>query len=99
MVAGATAYAMAVNLDRRIATMAKLHSAWNQIATEYDRLWNRVDDEDAQNQLEKILEREKEPSELATTEAPNDQDHLGKWQDRVFSLYHLTNQHEQSKSY
>ncbi len=89
----ATAYAMAVNLDRRIATMAKLHSAWNQIATEYDRLWNHTNDEDAETQLESIMEKEKEPSELATTDAPNDQKLLAQWQDRVFSLYHLTNQH------
>src|SRR5579862_4570910 len=42
------AYAMAVNLDGRIATMAKLHSAWNQIAADYDRLWNHTYDEDAE---------------------------------------------------
>jgi hypothetical protein len=92
-VAGATAYSMAVSLDRRTATMAKLHSAWSQIATEYDRLWNHASDEDAESQLEKIMEREKEPSELATTDAPNDQKLLEKWQDRVFSLYHLSGQH------
>jgi hypothetical protein len=93
LAAMATAYAMAVNLDRRIAIMAQLHSAWSQIAIEYDRLWNHASDEDAESQLEKIMEREKEPSELATTDAPNDQILLGKWQDRVFSLYHLTSQH------
>ncbi len=94
VVAGATAYAMAVNLDRRIATMARLHSAWREIATQYDRLWNHASDEDSESQLDKIMERENEPSELATTDAPNDQKLLGKWQDRVFSLYHLTTQHE-----
>ncbi|HYM06083.1 MAG TPA: hypothetical protein VEU11_05940 [Terriglobales bacterium] len=90
--AGATAYAMAVNLDRRIATMAKLHSAWAQIATEYDHLWNHAGDMEAEDQLEKIMESEKEPSELATMEAPNNQRLLGKWQGRVFSLYHLADQ-------
>jgi hypothetical protein len=39
------------------------------------------------------MRREKEPSELATTEAPNDQVLLGKWQEHVFSMYHLTGQH------
>jgi hypothetical protein len=43
--------------------------------------------------LNKILQSEKEPSEAATTDAPNDQELLGQWQDRVFSLYHLTGQH------
>ncbi len=93
LVAGATAYSMAVNLDRKIGTMVKLHSAWNVIAQDYDRLWNNAYSEEAEDQLDRILLAEKEPSELATTEAPNDQELLGKWQDRVFSLYHLTDQH------
>ena len=91
-VAGVTAYSMAVNLDRRIGTMAKLHSSWNQIAREYDRLWNHANDEDAEEQLDNIVQREKEPSELAATDAPNDQELLGKWEDHVFSLYQLTSQ-------
>jgi hypothetical protein len=93
MVALATAYAIAVNLDRRIAVMTQLHSAWSQIANEYAHLWNHTTDEDAESQLERIMGREKEPSELAIRDAPNDQELLGKWQDRVFSLNHLTSQH------
>jgi hypothetical protein len=92
IVAGITAYAMAVNLDGKIATMAKLHSVWSQIATQYDHLWNHASDHDAEQQLEKIIEREKEPSELATTGAPNDLKLLQKWEDRVLQLYHLTAQ-------
>jgi hypothetical protein len=60
---------------------------------EYDRLWNHTDDIDAEAKLDSIIGKEKEPSELAATEAPNDQKLLGKWQDRVFSLYRLTGQH------
>jgi hypothetical protein len=90
IVAAVTAYAMAVNLDGKVATMAKLHSAWSQIASEYDRLWNHASDDDAEQELDRIIGREKDPSELATTEAPNDQKLLGKWQDHVFKLYHLT---------
>ncbi len=93
VVAVATAYAIAVNLDGRIATMAQLHSTWSQIANEYDRLWNHVSEDDAESQLAKIMEREMEPSKLATTDAPNDQKLMAKWQDRVFTLYHLTSQH------
>jgi len=88
-VAAATAYSIAVNLDRRISTMAKLHSAWNTIAAEYGRLWNHTSDGDAADQLDRIIQSEHEPSELATTEAPNDQELLGRWQDRVFQMYHL----------
>ena len=93
LVAGITAYSMAVSLDRRIGTLARLHSAWNRIAQEYGRLWNHTSDQDAEDQMAKIIDMEREPSELATTDAPNDQKLLGKWQDRVFSLYHLTDQH------
>ncbi len=93
VVALATAYAMAINLDGKIWTMAKLHSAWTIIAQEYARLWSHTEDQDAEERLDKIIEAEREPSELATTEAPNDQKLLNKWQDRVFALYHLTGQH------
>lgn len=87
-----TAYAMAVNLDGRIATMAKLHSAWNQIATDYDRLWNHLYDEDAEIQLEEIFGRERESSELAATDAPNKPKLLAQWQQRVFALHRLEDQ-------
>ena len=93
VVAVLTAYSIAVSLDRRIGTMAKLYSSWSRIAKEYDRLWNHAHDEDAEDELVKIIQMETEPSELATTDAPNDQALLGKWQERVFSLYHLTGQH------
>jgi|WetSurMetagenome_2_1015567.scaffolds.fasta_scaffold477636_2 hypothetical protein len=89
----ATAYSMAVNLDARISTMAKLHSSWNRIAQDYSRLWGHTGDPGAEERLAEIAEMEREPSELATTGAPNDQKLLGKWQDHVFALYHLTGQH------
>jgi len=38
------------------------------------------------------MRRENEPSELAATEAPNDQQLLGKWQEYVFRMYHLSEQ-------
>jgi hypothetical protein len=91
--AGLNAYSLAVSLDRKVGTMAKLHSAWSRIATEYDRLWNHTYEENAESELDRIIQLEKEPSELAATDAPNDQELLGKWQDRVFNMYHLTRQH------
>jgi hypothetical protein len=92
IVALISAYSMAVSLERKISTMAKLHSAWNRIAQEYDRLWNHTGDPDAESRLESIIQLEREPSELATIDAPNDQKLLGLWQDRVFDLYHVTEQ-------
>jgi hypothetical protein len=93
IVAASTAYAMAVNLDGKIATMIKLHSSWNVISTRYDSLWNHTYEDDAEDQLNQIAQSEREPSEIATTDAPNDQQLLGKWQDRVFAMYHLTSDH------
>jgi hypothetical protein len=90
--AGMMAYAMAINLDRLVATTVKLHCMWRDIATSYDRLWNHAYDDDAEEQLNEIISRETEPSELAVTEAPNDQKLLRKWEDHVFELYHLTGQ-------
>ena len=73
--------------------MAKLYAAWSRISTDYERLWNHAYDEYAETQFDAVNQREIEPSELAATDAPNDQTLLGKWQERVFSMYHLTDQH------
>ena len=89
IVAAATAYAMAVNLDGRIRTMAKLQSSWSQIASRYDTLWSHLYDDDAEEELQDIIDREREPSEIAATSAPNNEALLRKWQDRVFSMHHL----------
>ena len=35
------------------------------------------------------MEREKEPSELAITSAPNDPKLLEQWEDHVLRMYHL----------
>ncbi|MDQ2901218.1 MAG: hypothetical protein M3Y07_15680 [Acidobacteriota bacterium] len=91
VVAGAKAYLMALNLDSRISTMAKLHAAWTRIANEYSRLWNHTYDDNAENHFSDIIQMENEPSELAIAGARNDQELLGKWRERVFALYHLTN--------
>jgi hypothetical protein len=92
-VAVASAYSIAVRLDGKISTMAKLHSTWGRIMVEYERLWTHPDAEDAEDRLNKIIESEEEPSELATTEAPNDQKLLGKWQDHVFAMRGIGNLH------
>ncbi|MSV35924.1 MAG: hypothetical protein EXQ47_10055 [Bryobacterales bacterium] len=92
-VALANAYSMAVNLDRKTKTMSTLHASWNRIGADYGRLWSHTYSDDAEEQMYEIVERAREASELATTEAPNDQKLLGKWQDRVFALHNLTGQH------
>ena len=92
VVAVLTAYSIAMGLDRKIGTMAKLHSTWNMIAVEYQRLWSHTYSDDAEEQLYALIQREREPSELATMEAPNNQKLLGEWQEHVFEMYHLTRQ-------
>jgi len=84
-----TAYSMAVNLDGRIATMAKLHSLWSQLATDYDRLWNHTYDDDAEDTLDEVIGRERDASELAATDAPNKKELLEKWQQHVFDSHQL----------
>jgi hypothetical protein len=86
VVAAASAYSIATGLDGRVRTMAKLHSTWNEIATLYDRLWNHTGDSDAERQLANIIEREREPSEMALLFAPNDESRLDKWECRVFAM-------------
>ena len=78
-----TAYSIAVNLDRKAVTMAKLHSTWNQLAAEYDRLWNHCHEDDADAQFESLLKRGRDASEIGSTEAPYDEGLIEKWQDRV----------------
>lgn len=69
VVALVNAYSIAVGLDRKAKTMARLHSDWAQIANDYGRLWSHTDDEDAEARLDELIRQEKEPSELATTDA------------------------------
>jgi hypothetical protein len=89
VVAAATAYAIAANLDGRIATVAKLHATWGQIAMLYDRLWQHLEAPDGDRQLQHLIEREREPSELAAAGAPYDKRLLAQWQTYVFQMYHL----------
>lgn len=92
-VAAMTAYSIAVQLDSKIGTMAKLHSTWNRILAEYENLWNHAYAADTEEQLSRIIQMEQEPAELATTEAPDDEKLLEKWQNRVFILRGVMDSH------
>jgi hypothetical protein len=85
------AYSIAVGLDRKAATMAKLHSSWYELATGYEKLWNHWRSEDAEVSYAELVNRERDVSQMATTEAPNDQKLLGKYQDVVLKQHHLGN--------
>ena len=90
IVAVATAYSMAINLDGKLGTMAKLHASWNSIAVDYSRLWSHTYADDAEQELDQIVGRARESSELATTDAPNLPKLLDKWEGYVFAMHHLT---------
>jgi len=89
IVAILTAYSIAVGLDRKAITMARLHHGWNEIASSCDRLWNHAYEESAESTFEDIARKERELSEVAATEAPNDPNRMDKWQEQVFRQYHL----------
>lgn len=72
--------------------MAKLHASWNSIAADYSRLWSHAYADDSEKELEEIIKRARESSELATTDAPNDPKLMDKWESYVFSMHRLTGQ-------
>lgn len=53
--------------------MAKLHYSWSQLSADYARLWNELSEDDALKKFHDLIYRERDLSELATTDAPNDQ--------------------------
>ncbi len=83
------AYSSAFGLDSRMRSMAKLYSQNSQLASDYERLWNNVYADDAASILDGLIRRDREISETATTEAPNDQKRMGRWQDYVFTQHGL----------
>jgi hypothetical protein len=98
IVALLSAYTIAVNLDVTIRTMAKFHYSWSELALGYEALWANIHGPDADLTFESLARRERDLSELATTDAPNDQGRLGYWQDQVFKQHHLISPHELNKA-
>jgi len=58
IVALATAYSIAVGLDRKITTAVKLHCGWHAVAADCNRLWNHTYEEDAEQSFDDIVKRE-----------------------------------------
>jgi uncharacterized membrane-anchored protein YhcB (DUF1043 family) len=71
--------------------MAKLQYSYLQLTDEYRHLWNHTYAESAESELYNLMSRERELSELAATEAPNDQDRMDKWETHVFKQHDLLN--------
>lgn len=83
------AYSSAFGLDSKMRAMAKLYSQNSQLASDYERLWNNVYADDAGSVLDNLIRHDREISEEATTEAPNDQKRMGRWQKYVFTQHGL----------
>lgn len=49
-----TGYSIAVGLDRKAATMAKLRSSWDRLRGSYERLWDHWFEPGAEAQLESL---------------------------------------------
>lgn len=80
----AAAYAMAIELDKRIATLVDLHCRWNQLSTDLDLLWNRWYEDDAQERLRDISRRATEASGLGV-KMPFNEKLVDKWMERVYA--------------
>ena len=89
IVAMATAYSVALNLESKTRTMAKLHYSWLALSHEYEELWERTWADGADRILYELMRREQELSALATTDAPNDQQTMLASQNQVFKMRHL----------
>ena len=85
VVAVSTAYSIAVGLDRKASTLAKLHAEWNNLADDYGRLWTQWYEKDTEETAYALAKRGRDASLLATTDAPYDEKLMNKWSDHVYS--------------
>jgi hypothetical protein len=58
----------------------------------FRRLWSHAYADDAEKELDEIVKRVRESSELAATDAPNNPKLLDKREGYVFTMHHLTGQ-------
>jgi hypothetical protein len=86
IVAVASAYSIAVGLDRCIKTLSKLHSEWNRLSADYERLWEHWFDDDAEQVLTELQKRARDASEMGT-EMPYNEDSRDKWENLVYSRF------------
>ncbi len=77
---------MAVELDKRIATLVDLHCQWNQLSTDYDSLWNHWFKDDAEDRLRDLARRANEASGLGV-KMPFDEKKVDKWMERVYARF------------
>jgi hypothetical protein len=86
----ATAYSIAVGLDKKATTMARLYSTWSQVESDCRALWNHWYEDDAESTFNDIMSRVRQASESAITDAPYDKELVKKWQTYVHQGHGLT---------
>ena len=86
VIAALMAYSIGFALDEKVPAMAKLHSSWDHLADEYERLWQRWYEPDAEKKLEALQQRARELSE-AGVRAPYKSDRVDYWGKFVYSRY------------
>lgn len=80
-------YTTATNQDGKIKTLGRLHLEWLRLEHDYDRLWSHFNDEDAESEFDRCLERERDLSETAATEIPHKSERWKYWLDTIHKKY------------
>jgi hypothetical protein len=86
-IAVANGYQIAVGQDSKIKTAGKLHMGWLKLEHDYDRLWSHTSDAEAESDLDKLLDHERDLSETAATELGHDDERWSRWMDIVHKKY------------
>jgi hypothetical protein len=81
-----SAYSTATSLDRHVLTLSKLSGQWLQLRLEYENLWHHWYEDGAREEKLSLFRKDREASELGTTEVPYNEKLLSKWFDRVTML-------------
>jgi hypothetical protein len=85
----ATAYSMAVGLDKKSATLAKLQTTWSRLADDYEHLWNHWYEDDADGIYRQLATLARDASELASTESSYDESRVERWRRFVLEQHGL----------
>ncbi|SRR5260221_2806636 len=95
IVAILAAYSIAINLDKRVVALSKLHTQWSQLSSGYERLWNHQSDENAAQNYQELLEGGKKASESCLDLVPDGKsmrNRMKKWEDFVFARIQTSDQ-------
>lgn len=78
-------YALVVNLDQKIRLLGKLHTSWNHLSNEYERLRQHWEEAEAEGTYAELLGRAEELSHEAVLGAPHKRKLVAKWEEFVYA--------------